>query len=77
MTTNHNIPVWITTDELAAMVHVARNCIERKRCLGHDLPPHYKVGGRVLYKLAECVEWIERTRSVPLVDVQAQEKKAA
>lgn len=76
MTINHNLPSYITTDELAAMVRVARNAIERKRCLGHDLPPHYKVGGRVLYKLAECVDWIEQNRSVPLT-VHVQEQKAA
>jgi predicted DNA-binding transcriptional regulator AlpA len=58
---------WIDTHELSRQIGLAKITIECRRSRGDDLPPHYKIGKRVLYKQAEVTEWLEAQRHIPAV----------
>lgn len=60
---------WVTTDELAAdpdiPVRKAWLARERGRALRgepHFSPPFYRIGGRILYRRDEVVEWAMNAR---------------
>ncbi|MDR3126063.1 MAG: helix-turn-helix domain-containing protein [Rickettsiales bacterium] len=50
---------FITTTELAALLKCKPNTIERQRTNRTCPVKWYRVGGRVLYKISEVLEYIE------------------
>ncbi|HEX7338743.1 MAG TPA: helix-turn-helix domain-containing protein [Rhodanobacteraceae bacterium] len=57
----------ITSNEAAALLHRAPITLERwrRRRVG---PPFLRVCGRVLYRVADIEEWLEKNRVEPMRD---------
>jgi predicted DNA-binding transcriptional regulator AlpA len=51
----------ITEDELFALLGIAPGTGRNRQSAG-SLPPHYKVGRRKLYEVAEVSAWMKRRR---------------
>lgn len=60
-----NGETWMDTEDFGAIVGKEKNTIEGGRSRGEDLPPCYRFGRRVRYKLSEVEAWIESKRHVP------------
>lgn len=60
-----NGETWMDTEDFGAIPGWKKNTIEGKRSRGEDLPPCYRFGRRVRYKLSEVEAWIESKRRVP------------
>lgn len=56
---------WMDTEDLAAITGWKKNTIEGKRSRGEDLPPEYKFGRKIKYKVKEVEAWVESKRRVP------------
>lgn len=67
---------WMDTEDLCAITGWEKNTIEGKRSRGEDLPPCYRFGRRIRYKLSEVEAWIESKRLVPS-SVRIAEAEAA
>ena len=53
----------VSTRKGAPLIGYEESTIATKRSRYPDsLPPHYKIGGRVLYRVADILEWRERFR---------------
>lgn len=70
-----NDETWMDTDDLCAITGWAKNTIEGRRSRGEDLPPCYRFGKRIRYKLSEVNAWIDRKRLIPS-SVQLAEARA-
>ena len=65
MADGRDLPVLLTTAELATMIHVTTRTLEDWR-LDKKGPPYFKLGNgktsRVVYPLKGVMEWLERSR---------------
>jgi hypothetical protein len=57
-------PEWITEAEFAAMCKAKRQSLANKRSLGrfNELPPVYKFGRAIRYRLDEAIAFCESKR---------------
>ena len=55
----------MTTQEVAELTSLSVGYFEIGRCKGDViLPPHYKIGRRVMYKRGDVLAWLENRREV-------------
>jgi len=53
-------PIFVTERELASRISISMSTLRKRRYAG--LPPqYYRVGGRIVYKLSDVVEYIDST----------------
>ena len=64
------IPSFLSTDEVAEMVHIKPQTLRVWRWRG-DGPRYLKAGSRVLYKLSDVLAWLERSSAQSTSEVQA------
>lgn len=51
--------LYLTTSELADLLHIKRNTIERWRVSKSCPVPWTKIGGRILYKKQDILDYLE------------------
>lgn len=51
-----------TPDEAAAIVGVSKQTMAAWRCTKKENIPYYKVGGKVFYREADLLAWLESKR---------------
>ncbi len=57
---NHNLPPrFLRTPEAAGFLSLSGRTLEKHRCYGSG-PVYRKVGGRVIYAIADLIAWTER-----------------
>lgn len=52
----------VTESEVCALIGITLETARNRQSAG-DFPPHYSVGRKKLYKLAEVEAWIKRRRT--------------
>ena len=55
-------PKQLTSDEAAAIVGVSKQTMAAWRCTKKETIPYYKIGGKVFYREADLLEWLESKR---------------
>ncbi|HEY0123219.1 MAG TPA: helix-turn-helix domain-containing protein [Rhizobium sp.] len=58
---NETLPKFIRTPEAAKLLSLSERTLEKHRCKGTG-PAYRKLGGRVVYTVADLTEWIEEKR---------------
>ena len=48
---------FYTTDELAALLHISIGTVRNRMSHGALMPPHVKIGRRVLFPVAQFEKW--------------------
>ncbi|NOT65295.1 MAG: helix-turn-helix domain-containing protein [Methylotenera sp.] len=62
MTTSTLTPL-LSTKDLASLIGLKTNTVERLRCQGHDLPKHVKMpNGTVRYDPKDVQEWLDKNK---------------
>ena len=62
MTTSTLTPL-LSTKDLASLLSLKTNTVERLRCQGHDLPKHVKMpNGTVRYDPKDVQEWLDKNK---------------
>lgn len=55
----------MTTEEVCELTSLSKAFFECGRSQGNaDLPPHYKIGRRVVYRRGDIVDWLQKRREV-------------
>ena len=54
-----NSPEFITSKEAAELLRRTEGGLRVQRCRGGG-PPYYRSGGRILYRRADVLAWLER-----------------
>lgn len=52
------LPYYLTTDEAAQLLRLARSTLDKHRVYGTG-PAYRKIGGRVIYATADVIAWVE------------------
>lgn len=58
---NDTLPKFMRTPEAAKLLSLSVRTLEKHRCKGTG-PAYRKLGGRVVYTVADLTEWIEEKR---------------
>lgn len=55
----------MTTDEVCELTSLPKPFFECGRSQGStDLPPHYRIGRRVMYRRGDVIDWLQKRREV-------------